>query len=1261
MPDRETIETIFIEAVELPADRRIEFLRQRCGGDAELIAAVEELIVADRQAGAGDFLRSGMFAGDNPRASTAPAIDPPPRDENDRFRIIRAYRQGGLGEVLLAHDRQLDRDVAVKQIKLRWKDSIEARQRFIQEAKVTGKLEHPGIVPVYAMGTWPDGEHYYAMRFIEGDTMKDVIDRYHKCDGKADSEDDKRLQLRELLSRFVDVCNTIQYAHSKRVLHRDIKPSNIMVGPYGETLVVDWGLAKLLDEPAEQSMTADLARALGQGDGSTPTQAGGTIGTPQYMSPEQADGKLEDIGTRTDVYLLGATLYQILTGQPPHQGDSITDLLKRVSQGEFVRPRDKNGRVAPPLESICLKAMAARPSDRYSDPSQIADDVNRWMADQPVSVHQESVSARINRWARRHRTATSTIAASTLLLAIGAVLGSILWNVANVRKLQAEEERRSKKIELQAKDQQRLSELENATRMADELATLEISRDRFSSALDVLQNALSGVQSEPRLADQAERIRLKAERVGALVEFYRLSDTVEQQNVLSRDTKALLACTTSLKKLGIWDRPDWWTALPDQDLSPEQIDRLCWDIYQQLMLMDAMLVKTIGVRLTGQGRVGGSGALLRAAGRLLTTNAGKAEAEAALVVSDRIDRFRVCESTRLYRSIAKMRLGTGSRLQGDDLGQTRNAADAHSLAVLSMIAAIDPSFEMVFRGYQGDDSLLTARDLFGRAAAQRPNYYNAHLGLGQVYYLLAERQSDLQWEDLTPALHAFGQCITLLPDRCFAFADRSSIYRWQARLLADDKRYTPEQRERRVTERLKWSLDDAERAMEFYSVHPWVGWQCGQAYAELRQFDRALALWIRTAIDTYPLGEIADVTFVAVDDLRGRAEIGDWLEQRLTHSNSGIGFNIVDGYIALAGVRLNQARQDEALATIESALAIEPDNLDARAIRGMILLGEQALETARHDFQAVYDADPNHPFASFGLAHCLEDEHQYAAASAMFEQAERVALTGENQAAAALGRCRNEAIGGDLEAARLAVARAIDVEPACDLLAAVRPIAAAINRRQRSGDIDQRQISGLTEFIRSLSVLPRATKTETMPAADANQSTFASILNAGFELGSMRYWSAESGAKWETTPNFKSAAEIAPEGHTGKRSLRIHAENPATTTEHRDLTAEAFGHTGQEFSVVAGQPYELICWVKAENISESSMQIVGPDGETLIAFDAGSYPWRRITAPLQVTINSDGQNVAAGSVVACRVQVVARGGGTLWLDDFSCRSVASTK
>ena len=174
-----------------------------------------------------------------------------------RFRILRPHARGGLGEVFVAQDEELHREVALKEIQERHADHPESRARFLLEAEITGGLEHPGIVPVYGLGQYADGRPFYAMRFIKGDSLKDAIERFHKEDARRRAASERSLELRKLLGRFVDVCDAIAYAHSRGVLHRDLKPGNVMLGKYGETLVVDWGLAKPVGGPADKDGEAE--------------------------------------------------------------------------------------------------------------------------------------------------------------------------------------------------------------------------------------------------------------------------------------------------------------------------------------------------------------------------------------------------------------------------------------------------------------------------------------------------------------------------------------------------------------------------------------------------------------------------------------------------------------------------------------------------------------------------------------------------------------------------------------------------------------------------------------------------------------------------------------------------------------------------------------------------------------------------------------------------------------------------------------------
>jgi tRNA A-37 threonylcarbamoyl transferase component Bud32 len=210
--------------------------------------------------------------------------------DGQRFRVLRPHARGGLGAVFVALDTELHREVALKQILDSHADDLTSRQRFLLEAEVTGGLEHPGIVPVYGLGTYGDGRPYYAMRFIRGDSLKEAIEHFHADASLRNNPGRRSLELRKLLRRFLDVCNAIDYAHSRGVLHRDLKPGNIIVGKHGETLVVDWGLAKATGQADPSSGERTLSPS--SASGSAETLPGSALGTPAYMSPEQAEGDL---------------------------------------------------------------------------------------------------------------------------------------------------------------------------------------------------------------------------------------------------------------------------------------------------------------------------------------------------------------------------------------------------------------------------------------------------------------------------------------------------------------------------------------------------------------------------------------------------------------------------------------------------------------------------------------------------------------------------------------------------------------------------------------------------------------------------------------------------------------------------------------------------------------------------------------------------------------------------------------------------------
>jgi serine/threonine-protein kinase len=357
---------------------------------------------------------------DTDPVKTLPQPPSEPRSAS-RYLVLRPHARGGLGEVFVAEDTELGRLVALKEIQARHADHAESRTRFVLEAEITGGLEHPGIVPVYGLGTYADGRPYYAMRFIQGESLKEAIARFYGVNastqaalGKPDS-----LVFRQLLSRFISVCQVVAYAHSRGVLHRDLKPANVMLGKFGETLVVDWGLAKTIGR-SEGAPDDEPTLHPRSGSDSSATAMGQALGTPAYMSPEQADGRLDRLGPASDIYCLGATLYELLAGRPPFTGD-VCDILAHVRRGEVVSPREVRPDVPRPLAAICLKAMNFGATQRYPTADALATDVERWLADEPVSAYREPVRARLRRWVNRHRPLVAGLGAMLLTGVLGLV------------------------------------------------------------------------------------------------------------------------------------------------------------------------------------------------------------------------------------------------------------------------------------------------------------------------------------------------------------------------------------------------------------------------------------------------------------------------------------------------------------------------------------------------------------------------------------------------------------------------------------------------------------------------------------------------------------------------------------------------------------------------------------------------------------------------------------------------------------------------
>ncbi|HEY3801030.1 MAG TPA: serine/threonine-protein kinase [Kofleriaceae bacterium] len=377
-------------------------MSHRAGTDDTIAAQSDDTLATSTGSESGASSRRGS----RPSIASSPdylelrVVDP------DHYALVREIARGGMGRIWMARDRRLGRDVALKEVLV---DSEAIVRRFEREARITARLQHPSIVGIHEAGVWPSGEPFYVMRLVSGRSLDEAI--------AATTSFAERLAL---LPNVLAVADAIAYAHGQRVIHRDLKPRNIVVGEFGETVVIDWGLAKDLGDSSDlETSFASAGTAVGT-SGPGETTAGDILGTPSYMPPEQAAGQAVD--ERADVYAIGAMLYHVLANEPPYRSQSSAEVIAALMVEPPV-PVSKRAPAAPTeLVAIVERAMAREPAARYRTARELADDLRRFQTGQLVGAHRYSTGQLLRRWIRRHRTAIAAVAAAAI---VGIVVGVV--------------------------------------------------------------------------------------------------------------------------------------------------------------------------------------------------------------------------------------------------------------------------------------------------------------------------------------------------------------------------------------------------------------------------------------------------------------------------------------------------------------------------------------------------------------------------------------------------------------------------------------------------------------------------------------------------------------------------------------------------------------------------------------------------------------------------------------------------------------------
>ncbi|QDV41657.1 Serine/threonine-protein kinase PknD [Stieleria neptunia] len=1267
-----SVDEIATHAISLdnPVEREV-YLAAACGADQSLRKRVDALLAALESADDASFLATGLFGRD--RSADQPEdlaedgsaeTGNTSNDSGDRFELRSKHAVGGLGEVWVAWDRQLGREVALKQMRPEWAGNFNAAARFRREAEITGFLEHPGVVPIYALGQQADRRPFYAMQFIRGRTLQQVVEEQLRrpATPSALASQDRSprwydtASLRKILDHFVDVCQTIDYAHSRQVVHRDLKPANIMLGTYGRTLVVDWGLAKWLDpslrpsdspgteKEIDQQIDATLSLANQNDSSVDETCQGTTLGTPRYMSPEQAAGMIDQIGPAADIYCLGATLYFILTGQAPHAGEAdLQSTFNRIIEGRFDPPMKVRHEIPGALQAIIMKSMATRMSDRYASAGDLAEDVQKYLTDQPISVFTDPPIERTLRWARNHRAWTAALAVGLLLTFFGTIAGLMVRGEMNRRAMEAARIETENEREIRFQEETRRLEAVAASGAAIQRSEAALAESRYADAAALIGVAIDRMENQDSLAGQRESLIMRRDRLRRLGQFHALEREGEDLKHLSRSTEAAVLLQASLDELGFWQSDTWWDDMPDDDLSALQRDRLRWKVYRVLTTLNALYVTKMVVAM-GSDPDGGSPSTLKMIRSYLSSSIGKREARAALELSKRIETFRGCEAARWLGSIASFRISGGKRVEPAELGPPRNPADGLSLAIFSLIASVDPNYRSWFKNYgdtfmeptdddPADRAIDVALESLRRVSDRAPDDSRIHLTIAQAYYLKAQRaesndEFDTALEYYELSRGEYGRCIAIRPGAAFVVADRSTVALRQAVLMRDHPRSNPNHR-RRSKELLRTSFRDASQAKRLAPDAYWVYWHVGATAAELGQTDTAIEAFFRAVETGLDLQDTLDGPLVRLDDLRGRAQAIEFAYQGSDRISNLTGPDRAASRRASLIASLEYSRGNRKPARIWSAQAIELDGDNSRAhqIAGWCALHDQAWETAQRHFENAIRLSPDDAVSLIGAARVAEqidaqESITQPSQSGRLEQSDTwyraaidAAVSQRHRSTAWFGLAKQALQRGTLDEAIAAIESARTLDPACDVsqfLDLTRTEARRLLLRARAASDESEkqqalgQIQALKTFLDKITSLPIASVNQIVDSSSDRPPATLPLLGGDFELPLETYWQLES-----ASPSGNSDEPMLG----GSPPLAVVADDARSDDASSNNSCLAIRRTERErpagswslsqtIPATTGQDYRVAARVQSQDAAQQTAQlVVRHAGDELLRLD----------------------------------------------------------
>jgi len=925
-----------------------------------------------------------------------------------RYTQPRPHRKGGIGEVFKAYDVELNREVALKRIQEQHADNPVCQRDFLREAEITGKLEHPGVVPIYGLVQGPDGNPSYAMRFIEGESLKDAIHQFHEADKAARDPGERAVALRQLLNRFIAVCNTLAFAHNRGIIHRDLKPGNIMLGKYGETLVVDWGLARSFARTDSVRTSGEDTLLSTPKDGEAPgaTNIGTIKGTPAYMSPEQADGRWDVVGPASDIYSLGATLYELLTGVPPFHDRNQFEALLKARRAEF--PRSLKADIAKALQAICLKAMKRDRADRYESADLMGKDLELWLADEPVSAYREPWSISWGRWMRRHRPLVVGATVTFLLTLLGLGMGGVWW------QRQRDEQRNDVASALE-----RMAELRRQERWPQAREVLDQADRRLGANGPAdLRHQVNQARRDLELVSRLDEIRLqKATWVNGQFD-YKAADRAYAEEFakssFAREEEAGATVAARIQDSSIAPQlvaalDDWAHATKDQSRRAWllEVARLAdpddWrDQFRQPNVLQnkialEQLAKTVDLAkqspqlLTALGLAlewnkGDAASLLTAAQRQYPTdfwlNFNLANVLHYADPKEAAGYYRVALAIRPETAAVYNNLGNAlyhQRKLDEAVAACRKAIDlkpdfaeaydnlgiAFRLqkkldeAVAAHRNAIDlkPDLAGAYFGMgtalQGQKKLDEAASAYRKAIDLNPDYAEAYLGIGSALY---------DQKKLDEAVVAYRKAIDLNPDYAEAYYDLGIA-------LSDEKK-----------------LDEAVaaygRAIDHKPNYAEAYYGLGIALHDEKKLDEAVVAYRKAIDQKLDYAEAYMALGLCFADLKK-------LDDALAAYHKAIDFrpDYHEAYMNLGNALYHQKKLDEAVDAYRKAIDLKPDYAEAYANLGAALRDQKKLDESESACRKAIGLKPDSAIAYSNLGNSLHDQRKLDEAVAAYRKA----------------------------------------------------------------------------------------------------------------------------------------------------------------------------------------------------------------------------------------------------------------------------------